>query len=230
MMFLTRILPLSLALAVAGCMSARAETAAAQRASAMEALRLHEVTAYAISTCRWLRRRSDPKLLERWKRDNDDVLAAAMAVVDSQGGLTDARRKVVEALAVAEGSALSASPSECDALFEATRTGKRDLAALLPADRVRNLLGRRTEAAEGVLWILEERRRPDGTLGRIARRYEGVGGIEDCDDGAAALGHVWTRAAVHGAKAQAMDPELWLAECLISATDPLMVDVGQAVR
>ncbi|ACS43241.1 hypothetical protein [Methylorubrum extorquens] len=223
-------LSLSLALGIAACLPARAETAAAQRASAMEAIRLHEVTAYAISTCRWLRRRSDPKLLERWKRDNDDVLAAAMGVVASQGGLTPARRKVVESLAVAQGSALSASPSECDALFEATRTGKRDLAALIPADRIRNLLGRRAEEAEGVLWILEERRRPDGTLGRIARRYEGADGIEDCDEGAAALGHVWTRAAVLGAKALAMDPDLWLAECLISPTDPLMEDVGQAVR
>lgn len=229
-MTLVRTLSLSLALGIAACLPARAETSAAQRASAMEAIRLHEVTAYAFSTCRWLRRRNEPRLLERWRRDNEEMLAAAKGVVDGQGGLTDARRKVVEALAVGEGSALSASPAECDALFEAARSGRRDLAVLLSPDKVRGLLASRSAADRGELWILEERRRPDGTLGRTARRYEGTGGIEVCDDGAAALGHVWTRMAALGAKASAVDPDLWLAECMVSATDPLMEDASQAVR
>lgn len=211
-------------------MPAGAETAAAHRASAMEALRLHEVTTYAFSTCRWLRRRNEPELLRRWKRDNEDVLAAARTVVGSQGGLTEARRKVVEALAVAEGSAHSASPAECDALFEAVRSGRRDLAVLLPVDKVRSVLARRPAGADGDIWVLEERRRPDGTLGRTARRYEGAGGIDACDDGAAALGHVWTRMAALGEKASVVDPDLWLAECMVSATDPSMEDAPPAVR
>lgn len=211
-------------------MPAGAETAAAHRASAMEALRLHEVTTYAFSTCRWLRRRNEPELLRRWKRDNEDVLAAARTVVGSQGGLTEARRKVVEALAVAEGSAHSALPAECDALFEAVRSGRRDLAVLLPVDKVRSVLARRPAGADGDIWVLEERRRPDGTLGRTARRYEGAGGIDACDDGAAALGHVWTRMAALGEKASVVDPDLWLAECMVSATDPSMEDAPPAVR
>ncbi|MFC6049569.1 hypothetical protein ACFPYM_17225 [Methylobacterium hispanicum] len=219
-----------MALAFLAGMPVSAETAAAQRASAMEALRLHEVTSYAFSTCRWLRRRNELRLLERWKRENEDLHAAARTVVGNQGGLTAARRKVVEALAVAEGSALSASPDECDALFEGVRSGRRDLAVLLPVDKVRSLLARRPAGAEGDVWVLEERRRPDGTLGKTARRYEGAGGIHACDDGAAALGHVWTRMAALGGKASVVDPDLWLAECMVSATDPSMEDAPPAVR
>jgi hypothetical protein len=209
----------ALLLASAG---ARAATVVEERAAAMEALRQQEITAYAFSTCRWIRRRTDPNLLERWRRDNADIAATAKRVVADQGGMTEARRKVLESLGAHEGAQLSASPEACDALFEKTRSGGRDLVSVLPAGSVR-LLMQYVRTGGGEIWILEERRRPDGTLGKTARRYEGTGGIDACDEGAAAKGHVWTRAALGaaGAAVTALDPDLWLAECMRSDGDPI---------
>lgn len=209
----------TLVLAASG---ARAATVSEERAAAMEALRQQEVTTYAFSTCRWIRRRTDPKLLDRYRRDNAEMATAAMHVVADQGGMTDARRKVLESLAANEGAVLSASPEACEALFGKTRAGGRDLASMLPGDTVRLLLQHRRTDAGGDLWILEERRRPDGTLGKTARRYEGTDGIAACDEGAAAKGHVWTRATLGaaGAAVMAVDPDLWLAECVRSDGDP----------
>lgn len=205
-------------------MPARAETVASVRAAAMEAIRQSDITAYAFSTCRWIRRRNEPMLLERWRRDNAELMSAARGIVDEQGGMTEARRKVVEALSANDGSALSASAEACEALFERTKSGQRDLATLLPANGVRSLLQHRRASDEGEIWILEERRRPDGTLGKTARRYEGTGGVEACDDTAAAKGHIWARGVlgVVGAAITASDPDLWLAECLRSDGDPTM--------
>ncbi len=202
---------------------ARGATVVEERTAAMEALRQQEITAYAFSTCRWIRRRTDPKLLERWRRDNADVAATAKRVVADQGGMTEARRKVLESLGANEGALLSASPEACDALFEKTRSGGRDLASVLPADTVRLLMQHRRMGDGGELWILEERRRPDGTLGKTARRYEGTGGIDVCDEGAAAKGHVWTRTTLGaaGAAVTAVDPDLWLSECVRSDGDPI---------
>lgn len=219
------------ALLLAGS-GARAATVVEERTAAMEALRQQEITAYAFSTCRWIRRRADPKLLERWRRDNADVAATAKRVIADQGGMTEARRKVLESLGANEGALLSATPEACDALFEKTRSGGRDLVSVLPADTVRLLMQHRRMGDDGELWILEERRRPDGTLGKTARRYEGTGGIDACDDGAAAKGHVWTRAALGaaGAAVTASDPDLWLAECMRSDGDPITTAAQAAPR
>lgn len=206
----------------------RAATVVEERTAAMEALRQQEITTYAFSTCRWLRRRTDPKLLERWRRDNAEIARASMHVVADQGGMTEARRKVVEALAANDGAALSASPEACEALFEKTRTGGRDLASVLPVGTVRLLVQHRRTGDEGEIWILEERRRPDGTLGKTARRYEGRGGVEACDDTAAAKGHIWARGGLGaiGAATTAADPDLWLAECFRSDGDPTMTEAS----
>lgn len=205
---------------------ARAETVAEVRAAAMEAFRQSDVTAYAFSTCRWIRRRNEPKLLERWRRDNAEFISTARAIVDGQGGMTEARRKVVEVLSANDGSMLSTSPEACEALFERTRSGQRDLATLLPPNVVRTLLQKRIVPDESEIWILEERRRPDGTLGKTARRYESTGEIDTCDDTAAAKGHIWARGSlgVVGAATTAADPDLWLAECLRSDGDPTMTE------
>jgi hypothetical protein len=213
----------ALAALLLGSAGVRAATVVEERTAAMEALRQQEITAYAFSTCRWIRRRTDVKLLERWRRDNADIAATAKRVVADQGGMTEARRKVLESLGAHEGALLSASPEACDALFEKTRSGARDLASVLPADTVRLLMQHRRMDEDGELWILEERRRPDGTLGKTARRYEGTGGIDACDEGAAAKGHVWTRGALGaaGAAVTASDPDLWLAECMRSGGDPI---------
>lgn len=209
---------------------ARSETVAEVRSAAMEALRQNEVSAYAFSTCRWIRRKNDPKLLERLRRDNAEFVSMARRVVEGQGGMTDARRRVVEALSANDGSMLSASPDACEALFERTRSGQRDLATLLPPNVVRTLLQRRAVSTEGEIWILEERRRPDGTLGKTARRYEGPGGVDACDDTAAAKGHIWARGGlgVAGAATTAADPDLWLAECLRADGDPTMTEAAPA--
>lgn len=206
----------------------RAATVVEERTAAMEALRQQEITTYAFSTCRWLRRRTDPKLLERWRRDNAEMARTSMHVVADQGGMTEARRKVLEALAANEGAVLSASPEACDALFEKTRAGGRDLASVLPAGNVRLLIQHRRTGDDGEIWILEERRRPDGTLGKTARRYEGTGGIDACDDTAAAKGHIWARGGLGtvGALTTAADPDLWLAECLRSDGDPTMTEAA----
>ncbi len=228
--------PLSLAAValLASCigLSARAETVAGIRAAAMEAIRQSDVTAYAFSTCRWIRRRNEPKLLERWRRDNAEFIAKANHIVDEQGGMTDARRKVVEALSANDGSALSTSADACETLFERTKSGQRDLATLLPANVVRSLLQHRPASMDGEIWVLEERRRPDGTLGKTARRYEGSGGIDACDDTAAAKGHIWARGGlgVVGAAVTAADPDLWLAECVRSDGDPTMTDADATPR
>lgn len=205
---------------------ARAETVAEVRAAAMEAIRQSDVTAYAFSTCRWIRRKNEPKLLERWRRVNAEFISTARRVIEDQGGMTEARRKVVEALSANDGSMLSTSPEACEALFERTRSGQRDLATLLPPNVVRTLLQKRIVPDESEIWILEERRRPDGTLSKTARRYEGTGGIDTCDDTAAAKGHIWARGSlgVVGAATTATDPDLWLAECLRSDGDPTMTE------
>lgn len=216
------------ALLLGSAPGARATTVVEERTAAMEALRQQEITAYAFSTCRWIRRRTDPKLLDRWRRDNAEMASAAKHVVADQGGMTEARRKVLESLGAHEGAQLSASSEACDALFEKTRSGGRDLATVLPADTVRLLMQHRRADSDGDLWILEERRRPDGTLGKTARRYEGTGGIEACDEGAAAKGHVWTRNALGaaGAAVTTLDPDLWLAECMRSDGDPITTGTG----
>ncbi len=218
----------ALAALLLGSAGARAATVVEERMAAMEALRQQEITAYAFSTCRWIRRRTDPKLLERWRRDNADIAATAKRIVVDQGGMTEARRKVLESLGAHEGALLSASSDACDALFEKTRSGGRDLASVLPAETIRLLVQHRRTGSEGDLWVLEERRRPDGTLGKTARRYEGTGGIDACDAGAAAKGHVWTRNALGaaGVAVTTLDPDLWLAECMRSDGDPITTGSG----
>jgi hypothetical protein len=221
------LLPFALALLATGLrMPAHAETVAEVRAAAMEAIRQSDVTAYAFSTCRWIRRRNEIKLLERWRRDNAEFVSSARVIVEGQGGMTDARRKVVEALSANDGSMLSASPEACEALFERTRSGQRDLATMMPPNVVRMLLQKRIVPDESELWVLEERRRPDGTLGKTAHRYEGSGGMDACDDTAAAKGHIWARGGlgVVGAATTATDPDLWLAECVRSDGDPTMTE------
>ena len=171
----------------------------------------------AYSNCRWIRGRPDERGLAAWRRDNADLLAAARAVIEAQGGYTPERRQVAEELQGNDAEPASASRAACEAFQAEVRSGGHDLSTRLPVAVIREVLGHVAPPGDPVTWRVEQRRGPDGVLRRKAFREEGD--VAACDARAGAgRGHIHLRAFSGRPET---DPDLWFTECLASPLDPV---------
>lgn len=222
MVRLALLLVLGAAAAGAQAHASEVSSPAEVREIAFEVLGFEAVVLRAESNCRWIRGHGDGDAVRIWEEANFDFTDAAGRIVRSQGGLTPERAAVVEGLAGLSAGSWSESREACGRFFGELRGGSLDVHARVPVARLQALLGARDEAG-GRLWVLEERRGADGTLGKSARPYLGGGDIEVCEKEAAALGHVHLRGrfGTDMMPVPDVDPELWLAECMRSVRHPV---------
>lgn len=214
---------IALAALVTLAASAVSATPMDDRGTAMEVLQHASSVERTFSNCRYIRGAGNPDLLREWRDGNMDFVDAAKRVVDNQGGLTPARRRIVDAVAVMFEQESSASREACQAFFSKVARGEYDVPVKVQSPRLRGMLSTRREDAPDRLWIVDQRRLPNGTLAHVAKPYLGEGGIRECDDGAAAKGHVWTRTRLTnaGEAVKDEDPDLWMSECVASDVDPV---------
>ncbi len=216
----SRLLPL--ALLVLSALPARAAPVD-DRALAFDVLEKRTAVERKFSNCRWIRGIRDDALLQRWQRDNKPVVDAAMAVIEAQGGLTEARRKTAEGLAEVAMQEAVTSRESCKAFLDEARSGAHDLTTVVPAHVLKAVFGYAPPKGEALAWSVEQRRAPTGVLAWHARPWTGGEGLEACEAATVTRPHIFLRRPVFvGDEPQAdPDPNLWFSECLTSPVDPV---------
>lgn len=210
-------------LSLLACTGAALATPMQDRQIAFEVLQQQNSVERTFSNCRFIRGAGNPDLLREWRDGNLDFVDAAKRVVVNQGGLTEPRRKIVEGIAAMFDQEASSSREACQAYFEKVRKGEQDISAKVASQSLRRIVSIKREAVPERIWVVDQRRLPNGTLAHFARVWDGDGDIVDCDATAAAKGHVWTRQrmSASGEMIKDADPELWMTECVASDVEPV---------
>lgn len=193
------------------------------RAAAMEVFQQQAVVERIFSNCRFIRGESRPDLLKAWREDSLEFTLAAKRVVAGQGGLTAARQRILDSVATTFESQESSSRESCKAFFERVSKGEFELTTRIPFHVLKKVISTPAAEPSDTLWVVDQRRLPNGTLAHIARRWDGDGDIVDCDAKAAANGHIWTRTKLGptGEPIKDPDPDLWMSECVAADVNPV---------
>ena len=193
------------------------------RAAAMDVLQQQAVVERIFSNCRYIRGETRPDLIRSWREESLEFTTAAKRLLAGQGGLTAARQRILDSVATTFENGESGSREACRAFFEKAAKGEFDLTTRIPFHILRKVVSTPSSEPSDTLWVVDQRRLPNGTLAHVARRWKGEGDIVDCDATAAANGHVWTRVKLGptGEPLKDPDPDLWMSECVASDVDPV---------